>query len=125
MALSQKPFESFASNLGRHRVRAVELAKFHIVAGLFERRDQAAATGIDRQDLVLCAVRDEDARRAILLDAARDEARREGHDRFKQVAIGYAETQGNGRTVGEAADSDLARIGTASGKDLGERLVDE
>ena len=76
-----------------------------------------------RQDVVTAPVRDEHAGDAELLPTD-DPARREGHDRRKEVAVRNAEREGVGRTVGEATDGDPAPVDLAALVRGGERKVD-
>src|SRR5262249_6728293 len=78
--LFQKPLDGGAGDFGRDAVGTVEFLEFDGVAGPLQARDDAAAAGVDGEELVLRAVGNEDARGAGCFHAVGDEAGGEGHD---------------------------------------------
>src|SRR5262245_55400096 len=59
--LLQKPRDRGARNLGRDAMRPVEFLELHVVSAPLELRDEPPAALLDRQDLVTCPMRHEDA----------------------------------------------------------------
>jgi len=88
-------------------VATVEFAVIDVVAGPLQDRHHPPASAVDREDVVVEAVRHEQLRPAVVL-AGGGEAGREGDDAAQHVAVGEPERQGVGGTVGEAGDGEPA-----------------
>src|SRR5215510_1765015 len=103
-ALSQKPPDGVLRDIGRHGVRAFELAIVDVVASLFQRRDDTAAALRTRQNRVAIAMRDENPRLALPGDAVGDEAGRERENRVEEISVRHAEPKPVRRAVRESSD---------------------
>ena len=104
---------------------AIELSELHFVAGPFKLGDQPPAGAIDGKDLILCPVRNKEARSAALFDTGRDETWRKGDYRTEQVAVGQAKSQRVRGSIRKTRDRDLPRVHTTLGEDLGQGLIDK
>jgi hypothetical protein len=80
-------------------VGAVELAVVDVVARAFALRQDAATALIDREDLIACAVRDEESRASVRVDR-QNESGRERDDALEQIAVREADPG----IVGEAPE---------------------
>ena len=103
---------------------SVEFAVPDGVAGVLQIGHDAAAGGVDRQDLIFGAVRDEDPR-AAAGGGWHDEARRAGEDGGEEVAARQADRQAVGRSIGEAADGELVAVDGAAIERVVQRAIEE
>lgn len=103
---------------------AVKFAVGDVVTGLLQFRDEDAAATGDGEDRIVGSMGNEDARFAGLAAAGRDEAGGVGEQGCEQVAIGDAESEGIGRTIGEAGEGNAIEMDGAESEGAGEGLID-
>src|ERR671920_1264453 len=84
----------------RNRVPTDELLVGHLISTALQLGHQTPAAAVDRQHLVLCAVRDEEPRGTVAYPS-RVKPWRKGHDGMEDVTVGDAQRQRVGGTVGE------------------------
>ena len=113
------------ADVPRHVVVAVEFAIVDRVSRLAQRGHDLPAAAIDWQDVVIDAVRDEDARLSDRIGRDAEASGREGDDRGEEVAVHQSPRQRSGRTVGEPADADARRVDRIAREHLLQRRVDE
>src|SRR5690349_15216828 len=78
--------QTFASDVGRNLVIAVELTEADFIATRLQLGSDAAAATIDRKNVVVSAVRDEETRLTMFL-AINHKSRRKCDDAVEEIAI--------------------------------------
>src|SRR6478735_318596 len=101
----------------------LELVEVDRVARRLQFTGNWSTAAIDRKDLILHAMRDED-RWSSLPVARYDESRREGQQVREQCAVDHTERQRVRRAVGEAAERNAIRIDGAAVEDILQRGID-
>ncbi len=90
-------------------MKAVKLLVSHLIASVLKPRHKATAAPLDGQHVVPFAVGNEQSRRANLVCGGH-KAGGEGDRVGKQVAIGEANREGVGSTIGETRDRHSAWV---------------
>lgn len=103
-----EPGHSLAGDADRHDVRAGKLVIDDVIAAVTQKWDETLAAS-HRQDAIVSTVGDEDAR-AFFLRSECHEARRECYGVAEEVAVGEAEGQRVGRTIGKSSDREVRPI---------------
>ena len=105
----RKPVRGSVDQIGWNHMAARELAVVHIIARTGQLPGKPSAATLNRQNLVLVAVANEDPGLASGL-SGRGKARGEGQDMPEELAVGETDRESIGSPVGEPSDSHVARV---------------
>src|SRR6185503_16966645 len=109
----------------------IELTEGNLVAPTFQGLSDPSPTTVDRKNVIMCSMRDEEARfctgEEICLSCSclRYKTWREGRDTSEQVGIEQTESNRIRRTIGKPTDGNACRIYSGAFKYTFKRTVQE